>query len=75
MIFNVIFLIFLPFLRDHSGHLLVGCEDHVCQNVILNLSPGIPRDIVGIMMSVGIILSYILILAPAREHIERIILR
>lgn len=61
--------------RDHSGHLLVGCEDHVCQNVILNLSAGIPRDIVGITMSLVIILSYILILAPAREHIERYVIR
>ncbi len=54
---------------------LVGCEDHVCQNVILNLDPGIIRDMVGVMMSLVIVLSYILILAPAREHIERMLLR
>lgn len=55
---------------DQSGHLLIGCEGHVCQNVLLNLSPGLKRDIVGLTMSIVIILSYILILAPAREHIE-----
>lgn len=60
----------LWFCRDQSGHLLIGCEGHVCQNVLLNLSPGLKRDIVGITMSVVIILSYVLILAPAREHIE-----
>ena len=53
----------------------MGCEEHVCQNIILNLAPGIPRDIVGVTMSLVIILSYILILAPAREHIERYCLR
>lgn len=61
--------------RDREGDLLAGCEDHVCQNVILNLSPGIKRNLVGLMMSLVIILSYILILAPAREHLERFFLR
>lgn len=53
---------------------LAGCEDHVCQNIILNLSPGPMRDVVGLTMSVVIILSYILILVPAREHLETICL-
>jgi hypothetical protein len=60
---------------DTEGELLTGCEDHVCQNVILNLSPGIPRDIVGWTMSVVIILSYILNFAPAREHLEAACMR
>eukprot|EP00599_Poterioochromonas_sp_BG-1_P010882 CAMPEP_0173145852 /NCGR_PEP_ID=MMETSP1105-20130129/8137_1 /TAXON_ID=2985 /ORGANISM="Ochromonas sp., Strain BG-1" /LENGTH=479 /DNA_ID=CAMNT_0014059927 /DNA_START=271 /DNA_END=1710 /DNA_ORIENTATION=+ len=59
---------------DQSGHLLMGCEGHVCQNVLLNLSPGLKRNVVGITMSVVIILSYVLILAPAREHIENLLL-
>jgi hypothetical protein len=60
--------------RDHAGQPMIGCEGHVCQNVILNLSPGLSRDLVGVTMSVVIILSYILILVPAREHIERVVL-
>lgn len=60
---------------DLSGQPMIGCEGHVCQNVILNLSPGLSRDLVGLAMSVVIILSYILILAPAREHIENEALR
>ena len=60
--------------RDPAGHILTGCEDHVCQNIILNLSPGIQRNLVGLTMSIVIIASYILLLAPAREHIENYIL-
>lgn len=61
--------------RDPAGHILTGCEDHVCQNIILNLSPGIQRNLVGLTMSIVIIASYILLLAPAREHIENYILQ
>jgi hypothetical protein len=56
-----------------DGNILTGCEDHVCQNIILNISPGFLRNAVGIMISLAIGLSFILNLAPAREHIERII--
>lgn len=59
---------------DPDGNLLIGCDGHVCQNIILNLSPGIARNIVGITMSVVIVLSYVLNIAPAREHIENMIL-
>jgi hypothetical protein len=30
---------------------------------------------VGLMMSLVIVLSYVLLLVPAREHIERMVLR
>jgi len=56
--------------RDKYGDVVGGCEQPVCQNVILNISPGIFRNIVGIAMSLVIGLSYLVILAPAREHIE-----
>ena len=61
--------------RDGNGDITTGCEKRVCQNVILNLSPGVMRSVVGLMMSPVIILSYVLLLAPAREHIERVALR
>ena len=78
------------FCRDHNGEVVTGCEEHVCQNVILNLSPGamrcdviliffryddMRRSAVGVTMSLVIVLSYILLLVPAREHIEGAVLR
>lgn len=60
---------------DADGNVLIGCEDRVCQNAILNVSPGILRNIVGFMMALAISLSFILNLAPAREHIERIVIK
>lgn len=63
------------FFRDASGAVEPGCENHVCQNVILNLSAGRIRDIVGFALIAAIVLSYIVILVPAREHIERYVLR
>mmetsp|Transcript_4289 Transcript_4289/g.5903 ORF Transcript_4289/g.5903 Transcript_4289/m.5903 type:complete len:618 (-) Transcript_4289:136-1989(-) len=56
--------------KDSNGELLNGCEDSVCQNIVLNLSPGTLRDAVGVSISLSIIVNYVLILAPAREYIE-----
>ena len=60
---------------DSTGAPQPGCESHVCQNIILNLSPGPLRDFAGFALVVAIVLSYVIILAPAREHIESAILR
>ena len=65
----------MSFARDASGAVEPGCENHVCQNVILNLSAGRVRDVVGFSLIAAIVLSYIVILVPAREHIERYVLR
>lgn len=56
--------------KDSEGMTQPGCESHVCQNIILNLSPGPLRDFAGFALVVAIVLSYVIILAPAREHIE-----
>lgn len=95
-------------IRDASGAIVGGCEQSVCQNVVLNISPGllrfvrsssvptlvcvlrpaggslhncilcdallIHRNIVGVTMSMVIMFSYLVILAPAREHIENTLL-
>jgi hypothetical protein len=74
-LFEQTFLLLFLICRDQSGHLLTGCEGHVCQNVLLNLSPGHIRNIIGMTMSVVIIMSYALVLVPAREHIEYFVLR
>jgi hypothetical protein len=60
---------------DSTGAPQPGCESHVCQNIILNLSPGPLRNFAGFALVVAIVLSYVIILAPAREHIESAILR
>jgi len=61
--------------RDNEGNPQPGCENHVCQNIIMNLSPGPLRDFAGFSLVVAIVLSYCIILIPAREHIETSILR
>jgi amino acid permease len=58
-----------------TGSIESGCEDRVCQNVILNLSDGPIKYVVEISLIISIIFSYIIILAPAREHVENSVLR
>ena len=53
-----------------TGEILDGCLDRVCQNILTNLSQGPLFKLVGILLVVSTIPSYILILTPAREHIE-----
>jgi amino acid permease len=60
---------------DSYGKPQPGCEERVCQNIVLNLSDGLVKDIVGFTLCVAIILSFTLILAPARENIEASVLR
>ena len=61
--------------RDGEGNPQPGCENHVCQNIIMNLSAGPLRDFAGFALVVAIVLSYVIILVPAREHIELFIIR
>lgn len=63
-----------PIVTTVTGGVEPGCEDHVCQNIILNLSQGRVKVVVEASLFLAIIFSYILILAPAREHIERAVL-
>ena len=63
----------VDFVRDENGNVMPGCEDRVCQNIILNLDNGVLKNLVGSALIVAIILGYVLILAPAREHIELIV--
>lgn len=63
-----------PIIRDVGGNIIPGCESHVCQNIILNLFGGWIRNFVGVALVISLALSYIVILVPAREHIERFIL-
>eukprot|EP00602_Paraphysomonas_sp_CaronLab_P009621 CAMPEP_0185022382 /NCGR_PEP_ID=MMETSP1103-20130426/5104_1 /TAXON_ID=36769 /ORGANISM="Paraphysomonas bandaiensis, Strain Caron Lab Isolate" /LENGTH=308 /DNA_ID=CAMNT_0027554429 /DNA_START=187 /DNA_END=1113 /DNA_ORIENTATION=- len=61
--------------RDSRGVVVSGCEDTVCQNIVLNLPPGLPRAVVGVMLVTSIIITYMVLLAPAREHIENFVIR
>jgi hypothetical protein len=36
---------------------------------------GVSRNLVGVTMSLVIMFSYLVILAPAREHVEEVVLR
>jgi len=60
----------VDFVEDDEGFLMPGCDARVCQNIILNTSPGPMRTFVGFSLSFSIVFSYILLLVPAREHIE-----
>lgn len=60
---------------NHHGEPEPSCVEHVCQNIILNLPSGQLRNLVGVALSLSITFSYIIIFAPAREHIESAVLR
>lgn len=69
----IIFCIYLHALnvcRDEHGAVVPGCENIICQNIILNVHPGVPRNIIGVSLCIGIVLGYAIMLIPAREHIE-----
>ena len=54
----------------YLGQIETSCTDRICQNILENLSPGILRTYTGALLIFSTIPSYILILTPAREHIE-----
>eukprot|EP01036_Dinobryon_divergens_P031566 gene31566-40991_t len=64
----------LLLIRDSHGVALNGCEESICQNIILNITEGYLRDMIGITISISILVSYVILLAPAREHIEQVII-
>ena len=47
-----------------------GCEDIVCENIVLNIPPGKFRTWTNSLLIVSTMLSYALLLVPAREYIE-----
>ena len=85
--------------RNGDGDVVAGCEDIVCQNVVLNLPAGRVRcvfdrtlnvfyrcnklcvcvffvsDFIGFALIIAMLMTYTIFLIPAREHIERIVLR
>ena len=61
--------------RDESGNIEPGCENRVCQNIVLNVKAGVSRTVIGVALCIAIILSYALMLVPAREHIESTIMK
>jgi len=63
------------YVRDDNGNILAGCEDVICQNVVLNLPPGKIRDFIGFSLIVAMLMTYTIFLIPAREHIERFVMR
>lgn len=64
-----------PFVKTIDGNIESGCEEHVCQNIILNLRKGSIKSIVEISLIISIIFSYIVVIVPAREHIEKGVMR
>jgi len=63
-----------PYPLTVDGDVVTGCEEHVCQNVIINLTPGPIKVVVSLSLIIAISLGYVIVLAPAREHIESAIL-
>ena len=51
-----------------------SCSDKVCQNILLNLPDGHLRLVAGAALCISVVISYIILLVPAREHIEKIVL-
>lgn len=66
---------YADYVYDINGNLESGCDDVVCQNVILNLSSGTIKNTVECSLIVAITFSYVIILAPAREHIESFVMK
>lgn len=68
--FGYLFFSTAPFPLTLDGKIVPGCENHVCQNVIINLGPGPTKTLVSLALVIAISLGYIMVLAPARENIE-----
>lgn len=63
------------YVRDENGQVVEGCDDGVCQNVVLNLPPGRVRDFIGFSLIIAMLMTYTIFLIPAREHIEKHVMR
>jgi hypothetical protein len=78
MIFNnnvvtmFVFLFVVYVYRDVHGHIVPGCEEGVCENIILNIPAGLLRNITNFILIISTMISYALLLAPVREYIETI---
>jgi len=60
---------------DHNLHVLPGCEHGVCQNIVMNLSANGTRTVLGLALLPMIFITYTLVMAPAREHVEEALLK
>lgn len=57
---------------DSNGNIKIGCEDKICQNIILNVSNHYIRWMIGVTLCVSVFVSYKLLLAPAKAYITDI---
>ena len=73
-VFGYLFFSMAPYPLNVDGDVVPGCEEHVCQNIIINLTPGPIKVTVSVSLIIAISLGYVIVLAPAREHIETAIL-
>lgn len=56
-----------------NGSIEPGCDQRVCENILLNLSPFFGKRAIGVSLCIAIVLGFHVMLAPAREHIEQFI--
>jgi hypothetical protein len=54
---------------------MAGCEARVCQNVVFNVRDMLPRDLMGLVLCLTIVLNYTMLMVPAREHVEGAVLQ
>jgi len=62
---------------DDKAHDVIrpGCEHVVCQNIVMNLSSSLYRTMLGVVLIPMIFVTYTLLMAPAREHVEDALLQ
>ena len=58
---------------DRNGNIRAGCEDKICQNVILNVSNYCIKWVIGSTLGVSVFASYKLLITPAKTYITDII--
>ena len=61
--------------RNADRSVLMGCESRLCQNIVFNIKEPRLREATGCMLVLPAILSYTLLMVPAREHLETSVLK
>src|SRR3546814_1656270 len=63
-----VFYAHVPLVVDSRGHVLPVCDEPVCESAISNIEPGIMKSVVMACLMVELLVTYMLLLIPAREY-------
>lgn len=69
-----VFYAHAPLVVDSKGRVLPGCDEPVCESAISNIAPSPMKSVMMVGLMVELLVTYMLLLIPAREYLEAALL-